>query len=352
VNEQQFNEVVVLGLVAAFVALIYYRKPWRPSSSAHGTARWATVGDLKKAGMIGKEGEGLLIGRTDDEKAEPIWLKDYVHLGIFARTGAGKGVSYCIPWLLTWRRGSVIVLDPKGELYEKTADARRAMGQKVIRLDPFRECGGDADTWNPLDLTGDGPEGIDAARAIANALIVRTGEEKDPHFNDKAEEIMTGAITVILAALEGKARSFGMLRQIIADPALYASCAQKLIDSGGVYANLGHSMKGISGDEKASVLSTAARNLQFLDSPSILPALASGWDARELLRGNSAVYVILPAHQMDAQARYLRLIFFSLLRLVGMEKMRSGAECLALMDEAGQLLTTAREKTKSDLRGA
>ena len=53
-----------------------------------------------------------------------------------AGTGAGKGVSQVIPAQLTWR-GSVVVNDPKGELYAITARCRREMGQRVsasIRL--------------------------------------------------------------------------------------------------------------------------------------------------------------------------------------------------------------------------
>ena len=113
-NNSNGSELLVLLALAAFAALIYYRKPWRPSSSAHGTASWAGENDLKRAGML--SGEGLLIGKTLGKVEKPIHHRRDVHLSIFAPTGAGKGVSLLIPWLLTWNRGSVLVLDPKGEL--------------------------------------------------------------------------------------------------------------------------------------------------------------------------------------------------------------------------------------------
>jgi type IV secretion system protein VirD4 len=102
-----------------------------------------------------------------------------------------------------WNRGSVLVNDPKGELYRATAEKRRAMGQRVVRLDPFSVCGPGGDTFNPLDLITDKAEGIDDARALAEALVVRTGEEKDPFWNDPAANILTAGLACILAAGEG-----------------------------------------------------------------------------------------------------------------------------------------------------
>ena len=57
-------------------------------------------------------GKGLLLGRTLTGKL--IWLAKYCHFACFAPSSAGKGVSYLIPWVWTWDRGSVLVLDPKG----------------------------------------------------------------------------------------------------------------------------------------------------------------------------------------------------------------------------------------------
>ena len=64
-------------------------------------------------------------------------LTKAIHTAIFAPTGAGKGVSCVIPFLLRCRE-SCFVLDVKdGELARITAEARRKMGRKVYIIDPY-----------------------------------------------------------------------------------------------------------------------------------------------------------------------------------------------------------------------
>jgi type IV secretion system protein VirD4 len=334
-NGQEMRGFITLGVALVLVALYYHRRRWLPSFSSHGTARPASRDELKRAGML--DGKGLLLGRTLDKQASLIHIHRYVHLAIFAATGAGKGVSFLIPWLLTWARGSLAILDPKGELFQATAEKRRRIGQKVVRLDPFGVCGPGADTFNPLDLMGSGPDCPDDARPAAEAMVTRTGEEKDPHWNDQAANLITAMLAFILAALSGPERSLSALREIVTTPGMYEGCAKALMCMGGIFARLGGLMLTLEDKEKSGVISTVNRHTTYLDSAAIVAATASGWNARELLTGNVAVYIILPPHQLEAQSRWLRLVVSSLLRLVGREGMKHGKECLFLLDEAGQL---------------
>src|SRR5580698_6422820 len=165
-NEQCI--VFLLILLAVWLA-VKYRRPFKPSGYAHGTARWASERHLRRAGML--SGNGLILGRTP-RRGKRISLSRYTHVSVTAPTGAGKGVSFVIPALLTYTRGSVFVFDPKGELFFATAAARQAMGQRVYVLDPFHVCTapGTGDCFNPLDCIPSGGELIDEARAMANAM--------------------------------------------------------------------------------------------------------------------------------------------------------------------------------------
>lgn len=87
--------------------------------------------------LIGRWGDRL-IGRDDDRHAMAI-----------AGTRSGKSLTLLIPNLLRYP-GSVLVLDPKGELVRATAAARRRMGQKVIVLDPFGVSGETTASHNPF----------------------------------------------------------------------------------------------------------------------------------------------------------------------------------------------------------
>jgi type IV secretion system protein VirD4 len=96
--------------------------------------------------------------------------------------------------------------------------------------------------------------------------------------------------------------------------------------------------------ERAGVLSTVNRHTTFLDSAPILRSTShSTFNARELLEGNMTIYLILPPHQIEAQARWLRLVITALIRLIGREAhtdeaMNSGKECFFVLDEAGTAL--------------
>ena len=107
-------------------------------------------------------------------------LNNAVHTAIFAPTGAGKGVSFVVPFLLTCPDSCVVVVDLKaGELARLTSDARRKMGHRIVLLDPFKMVTQTPDTLNPLSgIDKDYPYAIDDCREIAAAMVDR----KDLHF--------------------------------------------------------------------------------------------------------------------------------------------------------------------------
>src|SRR5580700_6961123 len=140
-NDQQ-GLVILIIVVLIIVALA--RRRWRPSSTAFGTANWASEKLLKAKGMLGNV--GLILGRTRSGKL--IRAANYCHVLLVGATGAGKGISVIIPNLLSYFRGSVVCFDIKGDLYATCRKRRAARGQRVFRLAPFNNG---ADTFNPLD---------------------------------------------------------------------------------------------------------------------------------------------------------------------------------------------------------
>jgi type IV secretory pathway TraG/TraD family ATPase VirD4 len=87
--------------------------------------------------LIGKQGRDYL----NFEGSE--------HAALYARTGTGKTSSVVIPNCFSWR-GSLVVLDVKGEAFRATAGYRSAvLGQDVYRFDPAAESER-THRWNPL----------------------------------------------------------------------------------------------------------------------------------------------------------------------------------------------------------
>ena len=297
----KFWVVLVLGVMVA--AAIRARR-WRGSGTAHGTARFAEFHDLAGAGMLSSY--GLILGRLPSSRRRGgrsraiqalmllpysksreaclefvaafgrpdglgrlVRLPRYTHLLTVAPTGSGKGVSYVVPTLLTYR-GSIIVFDPKGELFRLTSARRRAMGQKVYRLDFFGMCGPGGDTLNVLDLVkANSSLLVDDARALAEAFVTRTGDEKDPHWSDSAVAVLTAILSLILTAFRPEERHLGSLREIVTDPESFAGAIAQLQKAGGLLRRLGNQLRHYQGDELASVLSTTDRHTTFLDSRAV-----------------------------------------------------------------------------------
>jgi type IV secretion system protein VirD4 len=85
-----------------------------------------------------------------------VGVPDDRHIITIAGSRAGKGRSVIVPNLITYP-GSVLAIDPKGDLAALTADWRAdVLGQKVIVLDPFGVAGEVAErhagSFNPLSI--------------------------------------------------------------------------------------------------------------------------------------------------------------------------------------------------------
>ncbi len=88
---------------------------------------------------------------------------------------------------------SVIVIDPKGEAADYTANARRAMGHDVVILNPFDTRGLGSAGFNPLAaLDPASPNFYDDAHGIGEALIKIEGN--DPHWSESALGLIVALI--------------------------------------------------------------------------------------------------------------------------------------------------------------
>ena len=123
---------------------------------------------------------------------------------------------------------------------------------------------------------------VDSARAVAEALVVRQGSEPDPHWNDKAAQVICALLVLVLMRFEGEDRSLNSVQEIASDPEMLAAAADKLREMGGIPARLGNQLKclfdkeqaGTLSKEGAGVLSTVARHLAFLDSELVARSVA------------------------------------------------------------------------------
>jgi type IV secretion system protein VirD4 len=255
-------------------------------------------------------------------KGPLVRLPEVIHSCVFSPPGGGKSTGIIIPHGLTCPDSNVFI-DVKGEVAKKTWGARARMGHRLVFLDPFRLFTNTPDTFNPLDFIRQGdPTSVDDCRMIAEALIIRTGMEKEPFWNNAAHFCIHACVCACceFAPPDGE-RSLQMVRIILGNPDKMEIVKQLLQQSqayGGILSRLGHQLAHFRDDKMAtSVYATANNFLQFLDSAPLLESVStSTFDPAQLRRGKLTVYLILPAEHMRTQSALMRLWVSSLMRAV------------------------------------
>jgi type IV secretion system protein VirD4 len=167
----------------------------------HGSARWATISDLKAKGLAHRATEPLPVGAVRVGRLSSalnprpydliLQLKQLLtHTGIFGPSGSGKSSTFYMNILRDWAQwGSVLVMDVKGELYAHTA----RYYDHVYRLD--LENPALSDVWNPLPrCLGNG----ELAHSIAS--IVVGFEPENMKVNDATHYWISGE-TALMKAL-------------------------------------------------------------------------------------------------------------------------------------------------------
>jgi type IV secretion system protein VirD4 len=283
--------------------------------------------------LVGKIGETYL-GHCDDRPLTTI-----------AGTRAGKTTTILEPNLYLYP-GSMLVLDPKGEL-ARTAWFRRLMGHNVCVLDPFGQSGEPTSSFNALDeLDPLDPAIIDDVLSIANALVPDTdGGGNAKHFNNSARTLLAGLILVTLMlpkserhlvtvrellcltypplAVKGRelaaralAKATGEEKEQYFDANNFAMLTllekMRQIDApfGAVAAGIANRLSKTPLTERGSIFSTAAVHTDFIDSLLLSRTLRHSDFRLADLRGDrpTTIFLCLPVGRMEQHFRWLRLI--------------------------------------------
>jgi type IV secretion system protein VirD4 len=276
---------------------------------------------------------GVYLGHLDDRPMVTI-----------AGARAGKTSTVLEPNLYLYS-GSMLVLDPKGEL-ARAARFRRAMGHNVYVLDPFGQSGEASNSFNPLaELDPESPTLVDDIVSITNALVPDDGDARSKHWNDSARMLLVGLIFLTLSFPESE-RHLVTVRQLLCltyKPLAQAAKAaamralaeashedkQKYFDAnalavkallnrlsamgnrfGGIPAAIGNRFSQTPLTERGNIFSTASAQTDFLDSLMLRETLRTSDFSLASLRGDrpTTIFLCLPVGYMERHSRWLRLI--------------------------------------------
>jgi stage V sporulation protein K len=335
-------------------ALVAMREWWEIFSrfGRGATSAWASL--LEVLSLRYRDGT-IFLGRPRlfiGGLLRPIGLSAQKHFLTIAGTGSGKSTAALIPNLCIYK-GSLVCIDPKGELASITAARRgqggngvRGMGQKVFILDPFGDVKGiKTSCYNVFDEMARMAE-IDPDRPVTYAgligrALVRPYGGKDAYFDDAARTLIKGIALYVLRQPPEK-RNLVQLRRYLMQGDVEAHAAlpreaqgqytpfdvlmRKMKEGLGTKSIVDEAMAGaaisveaMAGNQMGAVLTTAQEQTTFLDTPEIRRvSMRSDFLLQDITTKTMSIYVCLPlVNVVGDEGRWLRMFVILLLDVMG-----------------------------------
>lgn len=209
----------------------------------HGTSRWQTTKEMDETATVWytdtelKKG-GIVFGMEKARNGrEKVWFDDDdTHNLILGATRSGKSRKINIPsiWEIAKSGESMVIGDPKGELFITTKDYLEKEGYKVISLNLREPLKGNQ--WNMLHMVNEAIDNDDIAKAselawdIAHTIVNQIpAPSSEPIWKNGAES--TIAALILLSAIESE---FKFQRHMTTAYYLLAEYGQALDEEGPV----------------------------------------------------------------------------------------------------------------------
>lgn len=241
------------------------------------------------------------------------------HIIVFGASSSGKTYSFVKPFCIqaVRRRESVVITDPKGELYEDTSEYFRSRGYVVRRFDMKNLALSDG--WDVLAEIRDDP---DRAAILASVIWANLsdGEDSDGVFSTGPTSLLKALLLRVGLDDEMKkngTQNIGMVYEMLQNPegeayleSLFS--AQSLNNKTRVSRKAYMSFKQASPNLRGSLLTGLSARLEVLQSDLVCKVLSTP-DIDLTLPGKvpCAYFCILP--DMHSTYNFVAATFFSFL---------------------------------------
>lgn len=189
--QRGFGIILIGGAVGAFLCLGlgFLGAKVKLRQGLFGSAKWASVKEIKKLGLL--QDEGIFLGKLPDGRF--LRHEGPEHYAVIAPTRSGKGAGVVVPTLLTWP-GSAFVYDLKEENWKKTAGARSKFSD-VIYFNPSSRYSAH---FNPLLSIRPGLSEVRDVQNLANMIIEPERAGMSDHWIRTGNALLTAAILHVL----------------------------------------------------------------------------------------------------------------------------------------------------------
>ena len=299
----------------------------------YGTADWMSEKEMKSVlevstpekatGMILGERKGQLICLPEDTRLNR-------HTAVFGASGTMKSRAVVRNALFSAiRRGeSVLISDPKSEMYNETSELFRKNGYevKVLNLvDPLH-----SDSWNCMSDLG---EDTLMAQVLTNVIIGNTSSGKGDHFWDNGEaNLLKGLVLYVQMAptIPQKDKNLAKVYELLTDPKLMHTINGVLGKTEHHASKASFSLFAQSSETvRQGIILGLGTRLQVLQDQAVKQLVSSSdIDLTAPGRHKCAYYIILS--DQETSMAFISSLFFSFLfiKLTRFADNSPGGKCL------------------------
>jgi type IV secretion system protein VirD4 len=323
----------LFGILVAVVGSVIRSRDAR-FVTTYGSARWATLKDMRQHKLL--RPEGVFLGRY---RGNYLRHAGPEHVMAFAPTRSGKGVGLVVPTLLSWT-GSAVIHDIKGENWTLTSGWRSTFSD-CIRFDPTDAR---SPRYNPLLEVRRGACEVRDAQNIADILVDPEGSlERRSHWEKTGHALLVGVILHVLYAEEDK--TLAGCAKFLSDPGRTFAATLRLMMSTShlgdrphpVVAQAARELQNKSENERSGVLSTALSFLSLYRDPVVAEVTSvSDWTVEGLVMGERpmSLYLACPPSDVSRTKPLMRLVLNQIARrLTEQEPDPSRRRLLLMLDE-------------------
>ncbi len=322
-------------VMASPLSLFFFPK----SQSLFGDAKFASLTDIRKAGLLG--GKGIIVGKVKTFFGYKfLQLPGALHVLLAAPTRSGKGVGVVIPNCLSWP-DSMIVLDIKQENWNISAGFRAEHGQECFLLN-LAPRDYKTNRWNPLFYISDDPAfRINDIQKIGQMLFP-TNDHEAPIWQASSRSLWLGIVLYLIETPELPVTLGEALRQLTqGDKRLGHIIKEKQATKEPYSAECYLAMKEyLDTPEKTrgSVRKGFLSALELFYNPVIDAATAGNdFDLRDIRKKRMSIYVGISPDDLDRLSPLINLFFQQAVDLNTRDLPEDNPElkyqCLLLADE-------------------
>ncbi len=309
-----FFVVALIGIMTSVSSLIFEREKGigiTTNKKDKGYSRWATkkelTKELKEVSPFAYNNKYAGIPLINEGKR--MWVDDgEYHNLIIGSTGSGKTEMIVQPMvkILAKKGESMIITDPKGEIYETNAEELRERGYNVVLLN-FRDPQ-KGSAWNPLTLpynlqkAGNKDKANELLDDLAmNILYDEKSQNQDPFWERTSADYFAGiALGLFEDAKEDEINlnSINLVTTIGEDrcgASTYIKEYFKLKDpSSPAYINVASTINAPS-DTKGSILSVFKQKIKLFSSRENISEMLShsDFDLHDIGKKKTAVFLVI-----------------------------------------------------------